>query len=451
LTGGRNLIAGSAAEVAALYRTVADQLKHPYRLLYFSRAPSGEHSLVVKVHLEGKTAQDERRFWAPPLPVLRPPVVTIAAPENEEPLLADATVTLTMSPENQVVRIRAYVDGRLILEKDQPPLDRFLLPTDRLAPGRHLLRVEALNAAGAPGAAEITFTIPTPVVSISAPDAKRPLRGKVSLDFRVDSKAPVKTLRLRVDGIVKEEQNQPPFKPFSWDTSALSAGGHTIQIEAIDAYGRPGMAEAIFQVEPSPWTRLLVPVAVAVFFGFLLLGYLIYRKRADKTPLAEASAARPLPTGRQPPAPGKEPDDDETVFFDGSIDPKTGPEAVLTIVESPGLEPGTTFTIQGAVSVGRHEKSDVRLADKSVSRKHAEIYFDGLSYFLRDLGSRYGTVLNRHRISLDAAPLFDGAQIKLGPRSTLEFTLRFTPGPDDATQVNFSGGGEGNDTFQADR
>ena len=122
-------------------------------------------------------------------------------------------------------------------------------------------------------------------------------------------------------------------------------------------------------------------------------------------------------------------------------------------MESPGLEAGKTFDLKGAASVGRPENSNVRLTDKSVSRKHAEIYFDGSSYFLRDLGSRYGTTVNRHRISLDAAPLFDGALIKLGPRSILEFTLPPVEPPDDATLVNHQAGdaGDDDDTFPVDR
>ncbi len=452
LTGGRSLIAGSAAEVEALFRTVADQLKHPYRLLYFSRAPSGEHSLVVKIHLNGATAQDERRFWSPPLPVLPPPVVSIASPANEQPVLGDPTVQLALSPEDQVVRIRAYVDGRLIMDKDRPPLDRFRLATDKLAPGRHLLRVEALNRAGLPGAAETTFGIPMPVVSISGPQTTRSVRGTVSLEFRVDSEAPVEKLRLRVDGVVKDEQDRSPFKPFSWDTAGLSPGGHSVQIEAIDAYGRSGAAETMFQVEPTSANRLLPLIAGAAAVGFLLLGYRLYRRQAGKAPSSDISVAGPQAAGQPPAAPAPEPaEDDETVFFDGRTGSETAPEAVVTIVESPGLDPGTKFEIRGAVSVGRHEKSDIRLVDKSVSRKHAEIYFDGLSYFLRDLGSRYGTLLNRHRISLDAAPLFDGAQIKLGPRSTLEFAIRSSAGPDDATQANPFGGGEEDDTLQVKR
>ncbi len=452
LTGGQSLIAASADEVPALYRTVADQLKHPYRLLYYSRTPSGEHSLVVKCRAAGKSAQDERRFWSPPLPVSPPPTLEITSPADGESVLGDQIVKLAVSPEDRVARIRVYMDGRLVLDKDQPPLDRFLLSARQLAPGRHLLRVEAVNRRGAMGPAEIAVNIPAPSISIARPDSKQPVRGKVAIECRIESEAPLAKLRLRVDGIVKAQRNTPPFAALTWDTADLAPGGHTVKVEAVDAYGRTGSEETIFQVQVPAWKRLL-PLAgggVAVL-GLLAVCYLLFRAKTapvlGQTPGGEPLSAPGCRGGSQP-----EPVEDETVFFDGSIEPKAAPEAKITVLESPGLEPGTEFTLQGAVSVGRHERSDVRLADKSVSRKHAEIYFDGSSYFLRDLGSRYGTMVNRHRISLDAAPLFDGAQIRLGPRSTLEFNLRKAPGPDDATLVDSpAGNGENDDTFPVDR
>jgi VWFA-related protein len=447
LTGGKSLTAASAADVAALYRSVADQLKHPYRLLYFSRAPSGEHSLVVKYRMRKGAVQDERRFWSPPLPMLTPPSVRILYPAADQSIPGDPVVKFNVTPEDQVARIRAYVDGRLILDKTQPPLDRFLLSTAQLSPGRHLLRVEALNAAGTMGAGEIPVNIPAPSVELTRPATDRPVRGKVVFEFKIESETPVEKLRLHVDGVVKAERTTPPFERMAWDTSDLAVGGHTVRIEAIDEYGRSGIAEAVFQVEPTVWNRVLPWIAGIAVLGALLLGYRVYRGRT-KERSGLRPAAEPYPPQRPTAGTISQPDDDETVFFDGSIEPKTAPDAVLTILESPGLETGKSFDIKGSASVGRQGSSDVRLTDKSVSRKHAEIYFDGSSYFLRDLGSRYGTTVNRHRISLDAAPLFDGALIKLGPRSTLEFTLPPMEPPDDATLVNPVG--EDDDTFQVD-
>lgn len=53
---------------------------------------------------------------------------------------------------------------------------------------------------------------------------------------------------------------------------------------------------------------------------------------------------------------------------------------------------------QDTITIGRTGACDIELADKSISRKHAEIVKDGEDYFLIDLKSGNGTYLNGKRI-----------------------------------------------------
>ena len=64
------------------------------------------------------------------------------------------------------------------------------------------------------------------------------------------------------------------------------------------------------------------------------------------------------------------------------------------------------------VVIGRHPECDVIIDDASVSRRHAQIVNDDGSFFLTDLESRNGTVLNNTTIQ-QATKLFDGAEIKI--------------------------------------
>ncbi|MBW1841306.1 MAG: VWA domain-containing protein, partial [Deltaproteobacteria bacterium] len=84
LTGGRNLLATSLAELQTFYQAIANQLKNQYLIRYTTRIPSGEHSLVIKVQYEESRGQDEKRFWTPPLPVFQPPAVSIVSPGPED-------------------------------------------------------------------------------------------------------------------------------------------------------------------------------------------------------------------------------------------------------------------------------------------------------------------------------------------------------------------------------
>lgn len=53
----------------------------------------------------------------------------------------------------------------------------------------------------------------------------------------------------------------------------------------------------------------------------------------------------------------------------------------------------------GSTLIGRDHHCDVPLSDKTVSRRHAEIYLDGEAYFLIDRESRAGTRLNGSRLA----------------------------------------------------
>ena len=46
------------------------------------------------------------------------------------------------------------------------------------------------------------------------------------------------------------------------------------------------------------------------------------------------------------------------------------------------------------VILGRHPECEVHIEDGSVSRRHAQVTFEGGHYFLSDLNSRNGTLLN---------------------------------------------------------
>jgi S1-C subfamily serine protease len=81
------------------------------------------------------------------------------------------------------------------------------------------------------------------------------------------------------------------------------------------------------------------------------------------------------------------------------------------------------------IALGRHPDSDVQFdpeRDLDVSARHAAIFPDGEDWYVRDVGSRNGTLVNGHKIATDTR-LDDTDQIRLGPAGpTVEF--RIVPG-----------------------
>jgi serine phosphatase RsbU (regulator of sigma subunit) len=102
-----------------------------------------------------------------------------------------------------------------------------------------------------------------------------------------------------------------------------------------------------------------------------------------------------------------------------------------TIAERPSMPPTAPLVLEPVVGptitpiaidpgkttvVGRSSTCQVILADESVSRRHAQVHHTSGTWFITDLGSRHGTLVNAIQLAANgAAPLHHGDLISLGP------------------------------------
>jgi HD-GYP domain-containing protein (c-di-GMP phosphodiesterase class II)/pSer/pThr/pTyr-binding forkhead associated (FHA) protein len=77
-------------------------------------------------------------------------------------------------------------------------------------------------------------------------------------------------------------------------------------------------------------------------------------------------------------------------------------------------------------SIGRHRENDLKVVDNFVSRRHAEIIFDGAQYVFRDNGSSCGSFINS--LKMDEKVLRDGDTIRLGRKDASEISFRCAVG-----------------------
>ena len=63
------------------------------------------------------------------------------------------------------------------------------------------------------------------------------------------------------------------------------------------------------------------------------------------------------------------------------------------------LQPGMLLDLRAVTRLGKDSDNDVVLNDEYISRQHARLRWDGLDWWVEDLGSRTGTHVNGQAVS----------------------------------------------------
>ena len=87
-----------------------------------------------------------------------------------------------------------------------------------------------------------------------------------------------------------------------------------------------------------------------------------------------------------------------------------------------GQAVGHAFAVRGDLVLGRSQHASIRIQDDSVSRRHARVVRESDdSYYVQDMDSHNGTLLNGEKIS--KAPLKHGDRIQLGREAVYKFVI----------------------------
>ena len=78
--------------------------------------------------------------------------------------------------------------------------------------------------------------------------------------------------------------------------------------------------------------------------------------------------------------------------------------------------PGQQIDLFGGVSIGRSSQSDVQISDRYASGLHARVYSRGGRYYVEDMNSTNGTLLNGGAVS-GTAELMERDLIAIGDTS----------------------------------
>jgi pSer/pThr/pTyr-binding forkhead associated (FHA) protein len=143
------------------------------------------------------------------------------------------------------------------------------------------------------------------------------------------------------------------------------------------------------------------PISVALKFGFLVILYLflLVIARSAFKDLRRTTSPAPDATGFH-----AAPAFSEVV---------RGEDAWLIVERGGGLEDGERFDLIGGLSIGRSRDSDVQITDRYASSLHARVLSREGRFFVEDMNSTNGTLLNGATLKGEAE-LIDGDNVQIG-------------------------------------
>lgn len=148
------------------------------------------------------------------------------------------------------------------------------------------------------------------------------------------------------------------------------------------------------------------PISIALKFGFLGVLYLFLFWIAS-------SSRRDLTAVRDLPGSGG--------MMTAGAGSAAARDAWLVVMQASGITPGTRYDLFGGLTLGRSDAADICFTDRYASGLHARVYSRGNRYFVEDLGSTNGTVVNGVPVEVEQE-LTDGSLIEIGDT---EFRIEF--------------------------
>jgi subtilisin family serine protease len=179
------------------------------------------------------------------------PIATITAPANGSTVSNVVSVKISATDNVGVAKVEWYLDGVLTgTSASSAPV--FSWATTNTANGSHTLQAKAYDAAGntgtsGPATLTVQNTLPDttpPAVKITSPANGATLGKTTSVSVVATDNVSVTKVNLLVDG--KLSQSSSSSNPvFSWNTSKVSRGSHTLQSVAYDAAGNSARSSTV--------------------------------------------------------------------------------------------------------------------------------------------------------------------------------------------------------------
>jgi hypothetical protein len=229
----------------------AEDTTSPYAVSWNSAtAVPGSHTLTARARdAAGNTTT------SPPITVTvsdtSPPTVSVTAPANGATVSGVVSVTATATDNVGIAGVQFLVNGANLGAEDTSSPYSVSWSSTTVSNGSHTLTAVARDAAGnTTSSTTVVVTVQNsdttvPAVSMTAPANGATVSGTVTLSATASDNVGVAGVQFRLDGVnLGAEVTSSPYS-FSWNTTTVVNGSHSLTAVARDAAGNTATSAAV--------------------------------------------------------------------------------------------------------------------------------------------------------------------------------------------------------------
>jgi hypothetical protein len=172
------------------------------------------------------------------------PIVNLTSPTSGATVKGLVTVGVSASDNVGVSRVDLVVNNTKLASDTTAPYG-FSWDSTKVADGNATLIAYAYDAAGNYTSSSVTVKVSNtadtiaPSAAISNPAANAKVNGSITIQGSGSDNVAVASLNLYIDGVLKGSASGSSLS-YSWNTSQVAAGTHTLRLDAKDAAGNLG-------------------------------------------------------------------------------------------------------------------------------------------------------------------------------------------------------------------
>lgn len=172
------------------------------------------------------------------------PTVSFTEPANNKQFNTTLTVRANATDNVGVAGVKLLVDGTMSGTEDTSLPYEFVIDAASLANGDHTIKLEARDAAGNKGNATLTVRVDkiAPTIAIPVPTAGQVLTGTSTVQGTASDANGVAGVQFQVDGVNSGAEDTVAPYSFSFNSTTVSNGNHTLKLIARDNAGNTASA-----------------------------------------------------------------------------------------------------------------------------------------------------------------------------------------------------------------